>query len=239
MNIIPAIDIMDQRVVRLKRGEFGTEKVYSENPVKVAEGWKDCGAQLLHIVDLDGARLGKPVNLDIIREITHSVKIDVEVGGGLRSEADIDKAFRAAAHFVVIGTSAVQDETFVKSLVQKFKDKIIFAVDAKDGYVAMKGWKEVSGESILEYAQKLESLGAKKIIYTDISRDGMLEGPDLEILKSILESTSLKVTASGGISSINDIKQLKKLEEFGLTAVIIGKALYEGRIDFREALRAG
>lgn len=239
MNIIPAIDIMDQRVVRLERGEFGTEKIYSENPVKVAEKWRDCGARLLHVVDLDGARLGKPVNLDIVREITKSVRIDVEAGGGFRSIADIDRAFRAAAYLVVIGTSAVSDEAFVKSAVQKFKDKIIFAVDAKDGRVAVKGWKEISGEGVLEYAQKLESLGAKKIIYTDISRDGMMEGPNLEVLKSILESTTLEVTASGGISGIKDIKELKKMEHLGLSGVIIGRALYEGRIDFREALRAG
>lgn len=239
MKIIPAIDIMDQRVVRLERGDFGTEKIYSENPVKVAEGWKDCGAQLLHIVDLDGARLGKPVNLDIIREITRSVKIGVEVGGGFRSVADIDNAFRAAVYFVVIGTSAVLDEALVSNLIRKYKDKIIFAVDAKDGRVAIKGWKEISGEGVLEYAQKLERLGAKKIIYTDISRDGMMKGPDLETLKSILESTTLEVTASGGVSGIDNIKELKKMEHLGLSGVIIGKALYEGKIDFREALRAG
>lgn len=239
MNIIPAIDIMEQRVVRLERGRFDKEKVYSENPVMVARTWKNRGAKLLHVVDLDGARLGKPVNLDIVREITGSVKIDVELGGGLRSEEDIDSAFRAGARFVVIGTSAATDEAFSRTLAEKFKDRVIFAVDVKDGKIAIKGWKEIAAEDALEYVKKLETLGAKKIIYTDISRDGMMSGPNLEMLKSILQSVSLEITASGGISNIGDIKALKGLEKDGLKGVIIGKALYEGKIDFKEALDAG
>jgi phosphoribosylformimino-5-aminoimidazole carboxamide ribotide isomerase len=239
MKIIPAIDIMDQKVVRLERGQFDKEKVYSENPVMAAKEWKARGAELLHVVDLDGTRLGKPVALDIVREIADNVGIAIELGGGLRTEEDIESAFKAGARFAVIGTSAVEDEGFCKTVTDKFKDRVIFAVDVKDGKVAIKGWKELSAKSALEYIKNLASLGAEKIIYTDISRDGMMQGPNLEALKFILQSTTLEVTASGGISSVDDIKTLKALEPDGLKAVIVGKALYEGKIDFREALRAG
>lgn len=236
MNIIPAIDIMDKKVVRLEQGRFEKGKVYSENPVLVAKKWKDQGAKLLHVVDLDGARLGKPVNMDVVSEIVKNVTINVELGGGLRNEEDITSAFQKGVHFAVVGTSAVKDEAFCKNLVEKFGDKIIFAVDAKEGKAAVKGWKEVSGKDVTEYIKILETLGGKKMIYTDISRDGMMTGPNLETLKLILGSTSLEVTASGGISSINDIKVLKGLEKDGLKGVIIGKALYEGKIDLKEAL---
>lgn len=236
MNIIPAIDIMDKRVVRLEQGEFDKGKVYSENPILVAKKWKEAGARLLHVVDLDGARLGKPVNLDVACEIVKNVEIDIELGGGLRSAEDIESAFTAGVRFAVVGTSAVEDEAFSRRLVEKFGDKVIFAVDVKDGKVAVRGWKEVSESGIDDYIKKLEAAGAKRIIYTDVSRDGMMAGPNLETLKSILQLTPLEVTASGGISSIEDIKVLKGLEKDGLRAVIVGKALYEGKIDLKEAM---
>jgi len=236
MNIIPAIDIMDKRVVRLEQGEFTKGKVYSENPILTAKNWKEAGARLLHVVDLDGARLGKPVNLDVAGEIIKNVKVDIELGGGLRSARDIESAFTAGVRFAVIGTSAVEDEAFCGRLTEKFGDKVIFAVDVKDGKVAVRGWKEVSEIGADGYIKKLEAAGAKKIIYTDISRDGMMAGPNLETLKSILQLTPLEVTASGGISSIEDIKALKGLEKDGLRAVIVGKALYEGKIDLKEAI---
>jgi len=239
MNIIPAIDIIEKKVVRLEQGKFNKEKVYSDNPVMVAKEWKNKGAKLLHVVDLEGARLGKPVNLDVIREIVRDVKIDIELGGGLRTEEDIESALKAGVRFVVVGTSAVEGEGFSKRLTEKFGDKIIFAVDAKDGKVAVKGWKELSEKEIEAYVKELEAIGAKRIIYTDISRDGMMSGPNFEILKSILSQTKLEVTASGGISSIDDIKKLKPLEKDGLTGAIIGKALYEGKIKLEEALSAG
>ena len=172
-----------------------------------------------------------------MREIVDNAKIDVELGGGLRSVENIVSAFKAGARFCVIGTSAVEDEEFCKRLVTNFIDRIIFAVDAKDGKVAIKGWKEVSGEDVTEYIKKLENFGAKRIIYTDISRDGMMAGPNLENLKAVLHATSLEVTASGGVSTLEDIKVLKELEKDGLKAAIIGKALYEGKIKLEEALR--
>ncbi len=236
MKIIPAIDIMDKRVVRLLRGEFDKEKIYSENPVLIAKKWQDEGATLIHLVDLDGARLGKPVNLDVVRSLAKSVSIDIELGGGLRTENDIEAALEAGAHYVVIGTSAVLDKIFCENLIQKYKDKVIFAADIKEGKVAVKGWKEVSGEDPIEYLKGLRELGAKRVIYTDISRDGMMSGPNLDALRNVLTATSFKVIASGGISSVEDIKKLKELEPAGLEGVIVGKALYENKISLKEAI---
>ena len=237
MDIIPAIDIIDKKVVRLERGEFDRIKVYSENPVLVAKKWQRLGARLLHIVDLEGARLGKPVNTDVINEIIRNIRIPVELGGGLRNEQSIDTAFNRGASFAILGTSGVEDEALCRRLVTRFGERIVFSVDVKDGKVAIKGWKEVSEMDAALYIKKVQGFGGKKIIYTDISSDGMMAGPNLETLKSVLQSTSLEVTASGGISSIEDIKALKGLEKDGLRAVIVGKALYEGKLDLKEALK--
>lgn len=236
MMIIPAIDIMDRSVVRLRQGKFDSEKIYSENPVKVAGEWKDRGALILHIVDLDGARLGRPVNMDVIREIVKEVRVDIQLGGGLRTEEDIESAFRIGSSFAVIGTSAITDEAFSRAILEKFGEKIIFAVDVTDGKLAIKGWKERSDTDAIDYVKKLALLGAKRIIYTDISRDGMMQGPNLETLKSVLQATSLEVIASGGVSSLDDIKILGAMEGQGLKGIIVGKALYEGKINFKEAL---
>lgn len=236
MMIIPAIDIMDRSVVRLRQGKFDSEKIYSENPVKVAGEWKDQGALILHIVDLDGARLGRPVNMDVIREIVKEVRVDIQLGGGLRTEEDIESAFRIGSSFAVIGTSAITDEAFSRAILEKFGEKIIFAVDVTDGKLAIKGWKERSDTDAIDYVKKLALLGAKRIIYTDISRDGMMQGPNLETLKSVLQATSLEVIASGGVSSLDDIKILGAMEGQGLKGIIVGKALYEGKINFKEAL---
>ena len=237
MQIIPAIDIVNKKVVRLSQGGFDREKVYSDDPVLVAKEWKRQGARLLHVVDLDGARLGKPKNTDVVADIAKEAKIDIEFGGGLRSEEDIESAFNAGVRFVVVGTSAVIDEAFCGRVAKKFGKKVIFAVDVKDSRVAVKGWKELSKKSASGYIVKLEALGAGRIIYTDITRDGMMAGPNREGLESVLDSTALEVVASGGISSIEDIRVLKKLESKGLVGVILGKALYEGKIDLEEAIR--
>ena len=237
MEVIPAIDIMDRTVVRLRQGKFGTEKVFSGNPILVAKRWKDEGARLLHIIDLDGARMGKPVNLGTVKEIVENVKIDVEVGGGLRNKEDVEKAFAAGVKYVIIGTRAVKDEEFASFLIKTYKEKVIFAVDVKDKKVAVQGWKESSELGVLEYAERLQHLGARRIIYTDISRDGMMNGPNLENLRSLLNDTWLEVIASGGISSIDDIMVLKMLEKEGVVGAVVGMALYEGKIDLRKALQ--
>ena len=239
MQIIPAIDIMDKSVVRLEQGKFEKEKKYSENPILVAKEWKKIGAKLLHVVDLDGARLGKPISLDVVSEMVKGAEVAIELGGGLRTIQDVESAFKAGACACVIGTSAVSDKEFCKEVIEKFGSKIIFAVDVKDGKVAIKGWKELSPKSAEDYLKELEEIGAKKIIYTDISKDGMMSGVSLETLKAILESTTLEVIASGGISSVDDVKALKGLGKSKLVGVIIGKALYEGKIDLKEAINAG
>ena len=236
MKIIPAIDIMNRQVVRLERGEFDRVKVYSDKPVSVARRWKSLGAELLHVVDLDGAREGKTLNIDIVGKIASEPGIKIELGGGLRKEEDIANAFKVGVGFVVIGTGAVEDENFLKLIINRFGEKIIFAVDIKDGKVATKGWQKVSSLGAKEYIETLEEFGAKRIIYTDISKDGMMTGPNLKGLEEILESTFMDVIASGGVSSLDDIKRLKRLEEKGLFGIIMGKALYEGKVDLKEAI---
>ena len=239
MKIIPAVDIMKGKVVRLRQGQFDKAEIYSENPILVAKKWEEAGSGLLHVVDLDGARLGRPVSLETVADIVKNTRLDIELGGGLRSVENIEKAFAAGVHFAVIGTSAVEDEAFCRRLIDSFDDKIIFAVDVKHGRVAVRGWEKISDIRVDDYVKKLEASGAKKMIYTDISRDGMMTGPNLDVLRSILKATSLEVTASGGISNIEDIKVLKALEKEGLRGIIAGKALYEGTLDLREAIGIG
>jgi len=239
MEIIPAIDIIGGKVVRLEMGRFNKSKFYMEDPVEKAKEWSGLGARLLHVVDLDGAKTGTPKSLGIVKKIVSSVEADIELGGGLRKEEDIESALRAGVKFVVVGTRAIQDEAFCGLIAEKYSDKVVFAVDVEGGRVAIKGWKENSGITAEEYIKRLEKLGAKKIIYTDISRDGMMTGPNLEALKAILRSTDISVIASGGVSSIDDIKALKGIGGGKLSGVIIGKALYEGKIDLNEAMTYG
>ena len=236
MKIIPAIDIMNRQVVRLEKGEFDRVKVYSDNPVSVARRWKSLGATMLHIVDLDGARDGKAINIDIVSKIALTEGLITEFGGGLRTEADIDNAFQIGVNFAVLGTSAVGDEDFLKLIIGKFGKRVVFAIDIKNGKVAVKGWQESSSLGAAEYVKTLERLGARRIIYTDISKDGMMVGPNLKGLEEILNSTSMDVIVSGGVSSVEDIKKLKPFEEKGLFGIIMGKALYEGTVDLKEAL---
>jgi len=236
MEIIPAIDIIKGKVVRLEKGRFDREKVYTDDPVEKAKEWSDLGAKVLHVVDLDGAKIGKPQNLSVIKKIVDSTGLDIELGGGLRDEKNIAEAFSLGIKYAVVGTSAVQDSGFCTRMIKKYKDRIIFAVDVKDGMVAIKGWQESSNTAVAEYLRRLEKIGAKTIIYTDISKDGMMAGPNIAALSEILSATSLDVIASGGISRLRDIKVLKELEKDGLKGVIIGKALYEGKIDLKEAL---
>jgi len=234
MEIIPAIDIIQGKVVRLQMGEFEKKTTYSEEPINVARKWKELGAKIIHVVDLDGARTGKPRNLSIVKEIAGEV--DVQFGGGLRREKDVEEVLQAGIKFAVVGTKAATDENFSREIISKFGERIIFSVDEKANIVALAGWRKASGVHTLEYVKKLAQLKAKKIIYTDISRDGMMTGPNLESLRIILKSTDIAVIASGGVSSIDDVKALKELEGGRIAGVIIGKALYEGKIDLKEAI---
>jgi phosphoribosylformimino-5-aminoimidazole carboxamide ribotide isomerase len=236
MIVIPAIDIRAGRVVRLTRGDVNEETVYSDSPLEVAKSWAAFGAELIHIVDLDGALEGKSVNLDIVKKIAKAVKTKIELGGGIRDEAAIQKALDTGVDKVVIGTKALDDE-FLESVVGRFKDDITVAIDAYRGVVRARGWIFKTEVRAPDLAKKVESFGVKRINYTDISRDGTLEGPNIKSLERLVKSTGMDIVAAGGVSTVEDIKRLKRFEKEGLAGVIIGKALYEHTIDLKEAMR--
>ncbi len=234
MQIYPAIDIKDGRCVRLSQGEFDSEKVYSEDPATVAKTFEEAGATWLHVVDLDGARDGRRMNEDTIKKITSTVHIPVELGGGIREMDEVARCLDMGVSRCVIGTRAVNDPAFVKALIGRFGPECVaVGVDAKDGKVAVEGWEKVSEVSAEELCETMKKNGVVHIIYTDIERDGMLTGPNVEAVKELADKTELPVIASGGVSKMDD---LKELYDAGISGVIIGKALYENRIDLSEAI---
>lgn len=236
MIIIPAVDISSGKCVRLSQGRKEEKKEYSDNPVETALKWEEQGAKLIHLVDLDRAIDGSDVNVNVIAGIIKALKIPVELGGGMRSINDIDRAVSMGVARVIIGTSAIENRRFVQEALEKFNERIIIGIDAKDDYVAVKGWKEVTKIKLLELVLEMENIGVKRIIYTDIKRDGMMTGPNVNVVNNILNVTNLYVIASGGVSSIEDIKKLKLLNHPRLEGVIVGKALYEGKFSLKEAL---
>ncbi|NPV43296.1 MAG: 1-(5-phosphoribosyl)-5-[(5-phosphoribosylamino)methylideneamino]imidazole-4-carboxamide isomerase [Firmicutes bacterium] len=235
MLIIPAVDIRGGMCVRLTQGRFDREQVFSNDPVEIALNWQEKGAKRLHVVDLDGAVQGKPQNLKVIEKIVNTVNIPVQLGGGIRDIDTIDKCISIGIDRVIMGTSAVFNREVVKKAVSLYPDKIIVGIDAKDGRVAVKGWLEISEQKSVDLIKEIEQFGINRIIYTDITKDGMMTGPNLAALEDILENTGMKVIASGGISSIGDLIALKKMEVRGLEGAIIGKALYLGKIDLKAA----
>lgn len=236
MIIIPAIDILGGKVARLTRGDFKFEKVYKGTAIDFAKRWEDSGARMIHLVDLDGARTGVFANLDLIAKITSSVSSAVELGGGLRDSATIKKALDAGIARVIIGTRAV-DKEFVQNMLNEFgPDRIVVGVDARQGQIAVSGWTETKDITTLDFVRELEKIGTATIVFTDILKDGTLSGPNIAALQEVLGSTSMNVISSGGISSVDDILALKKLEPNGLTGCIVGKALYESKFDLREAI---
>jgi len=235
MIVIPAIDIRLGRVVRLSQGNFSAETVYSGSPVETAKRWEAAGAGMIHIVDLDGAAEGRPRNLDLVRSISGAVKCEIELGGGIRDEESVQKAVDAGASKVVIGTRAL-DEKFLSRVAKRFGAGIVIGIDASEGLVCTKGWVVTTKVRAIDLARQVESSGISTVNYTDVSRDGMLAGPNIDSVAELLEATKLEVVLSGGISSINDLKRLKTLPGRGLKGVIIGKALYEGRVDLKEAI---
>jgi len=237
INIIPAIDLKDGKVVRLTRGDYNKVKVYSDDPAGTAKRWQACGARMLHIVDLDGALAGRPKNADAFKAIAQSVDIPIELGGGIRDRAAIDAALALGASRVVIGTRAAEDIDFAAGAVAEYKDKVIISIDARDGVVMLEGWTKASRLSAVEMAGRARALGASAVIYTDIALDGTLKGPNLGALGDFLDGVDIAVTASGGISSIEDIKNLRALERKNLNGIIVGKALYENAVDLKEAIR--
>ena len=235
MRIIPAVDIKEGRCVRLVQGKADQETVYSNDPLSMANHWDEEGAQTLHVVDLDGAFQGSPINSEIVKKIIYSSSVDIQVGGGIRTLEAIEKYVKAGAYRVILGTIAQKEPEFVEEACRRFPNKIIIGIDAQNGLVAVKGWVEVSEQKATDLAQKMKSFGIAGFIFTDISRDGMLQGPNLESIKEFAECAQLPVIASGGVSRLEDIKNLAKLESYGVEGVIIGKALYDKTISFKEA----
>ena len=237
MLIIPAIDLKDGCVVRYVQGARD-KKVYSKDPVKTAKHWVKQGAEFLHLVDLDGAFTGNPKNIDIVKEIVKNIPIPVGFGGGVRKIETINELVDCGVARVVLGTKAVSDETFLKKAYKKFHDKIIVSIDARNGIVMTEGWKSSKGKAgVLTFAAYLKDMGFGQVIYTDTLKDGTLTGPNIKSIKELLKETNLKVIASGGISSLDDILKLKLLEKLGVVGVIIGKALYEGKFTLSQAIK--
>ncbi|MHC1682066.1 MAG: 1-(5-phosphoribosyl)-5-[(5-phosphoribosylamino)methylideneamino]imidazole-4-carboxamide isomerase [Clostridiaceae bacterium] len=233
MIIFPAIDLKDGKPVRLYKGELDTTHVVAENAVTVAKEFESKGAEFIHMVDLDGAFGGSQKNLEVIKEVVASISIPVELGGGIRTMETIDALIEAGVSRVILGTAALNNQELVVEAVKKYGDKIAVGIDAKDEYVAVKGWVEVSEIHYIDLAKKMKEIGVKTIIFTDISRDGMLTGPNVEQLKKLQDAVEVDVIASGGIKSIDDIKVLKDMNMYG---AITGKAIYSGTLDLVEAI---
>lgn len=236
MKVIPAIDIRGGKVVRLAQGRAECETVYFDSPLEVARMWADQGAGLIHVVDLDGAIEGTPKNLKAVKEIVDNVSVKIEFGGGVRDEAAVRSLIDSGVDKVVIGTRALEGD-FVSKILKTFGGSIVVGIDARDGEVLTKGWLLKTGAKAVDLAKDMAGLGVKTINYTDISRDGMLKGPNMESLGEMLKVDGVDIIASGGVSTIEDVKRLKALEGKGLKGMIIGKALYEKSIDLKEAIR--
>lgn len=235
MRLYPAIDLKDGQCVRLKQGLFDQVKAYSDSPAEVARLWESQGGRFLHLVDLDGALRGRSVNAACIRQIVDAVSIPVELGGGIRTLSDIREVLKLGVYRAILGTKAVQEPELLARAVREFGSEHIAAgIDAKNGYVAIQGWETVSRRRAIDLALEMKDMGVRTIIYTDISRDGMLSGPNVEATRQMAEQTGLDIVASGGMSCMEDLEQLY---EAGISGAIIGKALYEKRIDLREAVR--
>lgn len=234
MIIYPAIDVKDGNCVRLVQGQFSDVTVYSDDPVEMGLKWESMGAQYLHVVDLDGARTGEPRNIAVISELAVKLGIPLQLGGGIRSIETIEILLCKGIQRVILGTSAVRNPELVKEALKNFENNVVIGIDAKDGMVAIEGWAKTSDFTAVGFARKMEDLGAKTIIYTDISRDGMLAGPNLKAMEEMVKAVNVEIIASGGVGKLEDVKNLK---EIGMPGVIIGKALYTGAVDLAEALK--
>ena len=234
MKIFPAIDIKDKKCVRLIKGDFDNKTEYEISPVEQAGKYKDHGFKNLHIVDLDGALTGKTVNIDIIKEIVKKFDLKIEVGGGVRSIDSIKKYTDAGVEKVILGSAAVKDKNFLKEACQKFPNQIALGLDAKDGYLSVSGWTENSNQLTLDFLKEVNDFGVSRLIYTDINQDGMKQGPNFEESSKIAETSNCPVIISGGVSSIDDIKKVKELNNKNIEGIIVGKAIYDGDINLNE-----
>lgn len=239
MIIIPAIDLRGGRCVRLTQGQASAETVYAESPVTMAKKWYEAGAEMLHVVNLDGAmNLDDSKNLRALDDILYGVNLPIQFGGGVRSIADVQKLDDLGVTRIVVGTAAIENPLLLQNLLDEFGSTIVVGIDAREGKVALRGWQKTADVTALDLAQKVADMGVERIVYTDISRDGMMSGINLEATREIAEVSGLKVTASGGVASLDDIYNVKELEEFGVDSLIIGKALYEGLFTLEDALDA-
>jgi len=238
MLLIPAIDLKDGQCVRLKQGVMDDATVFSDDPVKVAAHWRDQGARRLHLVDLNGAFAGKPKNLAVIRDILAEVGDDmpVQLGGGIRDLDTIEKYLDMGLQYVIIGTAAVKTPGFLHDACDAFPNQVIVGLDAKDGKVATDGWAKITHHDVIDLARRFQDYGVVSVIYTDVARDGMMSGPNIELLREVASRTDAKVTASGGISKLDDLRNIKELAELGVDAAILGKSLYARAFTLEEAL---
>jgi len=239
MEIIPAIDLIDGACVRLYKGDYGKKIKYSDDPVKVAGEWMECGAKWIHLIDLDGARTGFPQNLEVAVRIKEKHNALIEYGGGIRSLKTLQDVLAAGADKIIIGTKAIENLDFLKECYTRSDGKVIASLDfGKKNKIYKKGWLSGSNIDLFDFGKSIKDTGISEVIITDISRDGTLEGVNVEVIKEFLVKTHLEIYVAGGVSGINDIKKLKTIESFGIKGVIIGKALYEGKINLKEALEA-
>jgi phosphoribosylformimino-5-aminoimidazole carboxamide ribotide isomerase len=238
MLLIPAIDLKDGKCVRLRQGRMEDETVFADEPLEMAQKWVDAGARRLHLVDLNGAFAGKPVNAEVIHRIAAAFPdLPIQVGGGIRDEDTVQAYLDAGVQYVIIGTKAVSTPHFVNDLCLEFPGHIIVGLDAKDGKVAIDGWSKLSHHSVIDLAQRFEDDGVEAIVYTDIGRDGMMKGVNVEATAELANAISIPVIASGGVSTLDDVRALAAREDEGIMGAIIGRALYEGSIDLAEANR--
>ena len=232
MKIFPAIDIKDKKCVRLVKGDFDNKTEYEMSPVEQAGKYKDHGFKNLHIVDLDGAITGETVNLDIIQDIVGKFDLKVEVGGGVRKLASIQKYLDSGVEKVILGSAAIKDKNFLKEACEKFSNKIALGLDAKDGYLSVSGWKENSNQLTLDYLKEVNNYGVSRLIYTDINRDGMKQSPNFDETSKVAEASNCPVIISGGVSSLDDVKKAKNMKN--VEGIIVGKAIYDGDIKLEE-----
>ncbi len=233
MLIFPAIDLYEKKAVRLYKGDYNQKTIYSNSPLDVAKDFEDCGAEWIHMVDLEGAKNGTTPNLEVIREIAEKTSLRVEVGGGIRSLETVEKYLSAGVSRVILGTAAVNDPDFLKKAVALFGEKIAVGIDIKNGNVAIKGWTEVSEEDAFSFCEKMQNLGVKTVICTDISKDGAMQGTNRALYRDLSERFSINIIASGGVSDLEDIKALSEMNLYG---AIVGKAYYIGAINLKEAI---
>lgn len=235
MIIFPAIDLFEKKAVRLYKGDYQNITVYSENPIEIARDFELCGATHIHMVDLEGAKHGTTPNIEAVKQVATETKLFVEIGGGIRDMATVEKYLSAGVGRVILGTAAVTDSEFLKAAVEKYGEKIAVGADVKDGCIAIKGWLEKSRITLEDFLSNMQNIGVKYIICTDISKDGAMRGTNLELYKELSQKYSMNITASGGVSTLDDVK---KLREMNLYAAIIGKAYYTGAIKLQDALEA-